>query len=139
MVGRLIENQKVCPGQHQLGKGKPSPLSSGQIGYQLEYIVPGEKKGGQRIPDLCIVQIRVCVLELLKQCLIRMKNLVLLVLVPDIHIRSGYDLPFVRFHTADQDFQKRGLSGPVVSDQRNLFPALNLQIQVLKQRKFKGF
>lgn len=40
MVGGLIEDQKVCFGQHQLGEGNTTSFSAGQSGDQFEYIIP---------------------------------------------------------------------------------------------------
>ena len=52
----------------------------------FEHIVAGEKKGCQDVSDLGVVHVRIGVGDLLKQGFLHMKNVVLLIVIADMHL-----------------------------------------------------
>ena len=86
MVGRLIEDQEVRLREHQLRQGNTSAFAAAQIADALKDIVAGEEKCRQHISDLRVVHIRVGVLQLVKERLVHVQNLVFLIVVTDMHL-----------------------------------------------------
>jgi len=78
MVGRLIEDQEVRLREHQLRQGNTSAFAAAQIA--------DEEKCRQHISDLRVVHIRVGVLQLVKERLVHVQNLVFLIVVTDMHL-----------------------------------------------------
>ena len=86
MVGRLIEDQEVRLREHQLRQGNTPAFAAAQIADALKDIVAGEEKCRQHISDLRVVHIRVGVLQLVKERLVHVQNLVFLIVVTDMHL-----------------------------------------------------
>ena len=98
MVGGLVQDEEIGLRQHQLRQGDPAPLAAAQIPDALEHVVPGEEEGRQHAADLGVVHVGVGVLELVKESLLHVEDLVLLVVVADVDPGSQADLPGVRLH-----------------------------------------
>ena len=63
-----------------------------------------------------------------------MKNLMFLVIVADVYFAAQSDPASVRVQQTVNDFQDRGFSGAVVSDDRHALTAVDLKIQIRKER-----
>ena len=55
MVGRLVEDQKVGFGEHQLCKGNPSFFTTAQISDPFEYIISGELKPAPSVLRIAVL------------------------------------------------------------------------------------
>ena len=88
VVGRLVEDQEVGIGEHQLGKGNSSALPAAQRVDRLENIVVCKQEGGQHISDFGVCQIRIRVGNLLENGLFHVEHLMLLIVVTDLYTAS---------------------------------------------------
>ena len=86
MVRRLIQDEEVRVGEYQLGKRDTSALTATQITDTLEHILTGEEESRQYIADLGIVQVRIIVRDLFKQCLLAVEHVMLLIVIADLNI-----------------------------------------------------
>ena len=86
MVGGLVKNQEIGLGEHQLRQRDASPFAAGELRDSFEHIVAGEKKSGQGASNRCIIQIRVSVGNLFKQCLFRVQHVMLLIVITDMNL-----------------------------------------------------
>ena len=68
-----------------------------------------------------------------------MQCLVLLIVVADVNTGAEPDTTLIRFQTADDQFQKGGLSGPVVANHTDTFAAPDFKVQICKKRVLKAF
>ena len=88
MVGRLVEDQKICVGEHELCERQPPALPAGEIRHALVDIVPREEKCREHVPDLGVVHVGPGVLELLEERELRVQDLVFLIVVGDENARA---------------------------------------------------
>ena len=51
MVGRFIENEKICTRQHHFDYGRSCPLAARQGGYLFKDIIALKKKGCKGVSD----------------------------------------------------------------------------------------
>ena len=86
VVGGLVQDQKICVGEHEPGKADTPLLAAAQITDALENVVPSEEEGGEHIADLGVGELRVRIGDFLKQRLFRVENMVLLIVVADLHV-----------------------------------------------------
>ena len=86
MIGRLVQDQKIGFGEHQLCKGNTASLSTGKRGNHLEYIIPCEQKGCQHIADLCFCKSRIGIGDFLEYCFFHMEYMMFLVIVTDLYL-----------------------------------------------------
>ncbi len=86
MVCRLIEDQEVRLREHQLRQGNTSAFAAGKVFDPFEYIVSGKQKRSQRIADFRVVQGWIFVRNFFKQRFIGMQDVMLLIVVADLHL-----------------------------------------------------
>ena len=86
MVGRLIEDQEVGLGEHQLCERDTTALTTGEGRDQLKYIIVGKKKGGEHVSDLCLGKGRVGIGNFLKDGFFRMQYVMLLIVIADLNL-----------------------------------------------------
>ena len=72
--------------RYQLGERYTTALAATQITDTLENILPGEEESRQHIADLGIVQVRIIVRDLFKQCLLAVEHVMLLIVIADLNI-----------------------------------------------------
>ena len=103
MVGRLVEDQEVGIGEHQLGKGNSSALTAAQRVDRLENIVVCKQEGGQHISDFGVCQIRIRVGNLLENGLFHVEHLMILIIISDVDSGTKNDLTVIRLHETVDD------------------------------------
>ena len=86
MVGRLIEDQEVCLGEHQLREGNTAALTTGERGDHFENIITGKEEGGEHVSNLCLGKCRVSIGNFLKDRLLRVEYMVFLVIISDLNL-----------------------------------------------------
>ena len=86
MVRWLIEDKEVRIGEYQLGERYTTALAATQITDTLEHILPGKEKSRQYITDLGIVQVRIIVRDLFKQCLLAVEHMMFLIVIANLYI-----------------------------------------------------
>ena len=140
MVGRLVQEQKVGLGKHQLGQGYTAFLASAQRCYFFIHIISAKKKGGQRVSDLCVVQVGIVILDFFEHRFFIMQNPMFLIVVACFHTGSEGDGSGRDGFGAVYHSKECGFSGPVITDNSNLFSPFDFDIGIGKERIFiKGF
>ena len=124
MVGRLVQDQKIGIGEHQLGKGNTSSLATAELGDLLEYIVLRKEECSKNIADLGIGHGRIIILQFLKDRLFSVKYLMSLIVVADLYIGSQTHGTAVGLHQIVDDLQNRCFTGAIVSNDGNTFSTL---------------
>ena len=104
MVRRLVEDQEVRFGKHELCEGNTSALAAGKVFDPFEYIVSGKQKRSQRIADFRVVQGWIFVRNFFKQRFIGMQDVMLLIVVADLHLTAESAGSGVRFHQLVDEF-----------------------------------
>ena len=133
MVGRLVEDQQVGFGQHELCQRDTAFFTAGEFAYKLEYIVPGKEKGSQQVSDLCIGHGRKGVGNLFKNGITVVQDVMFLVVVADVDVGTKSDMSCVLSKQTVQDLQDGGLAGSVIADQSDMFSAPYVETQPGKQ------
>ena len=103
MVCRLIEDQEVRLGEHELCKRHTSSLTAAQIPDPFKHVIPGEQERRQRTSDLCVGHSRICVGDLLKQRLFHVQDLMILIIIADVDSGTQDDLTGIRLHETVDD------------------------------------
>ena len=129
VVGRLIEDEQICLGEHELGKGYTALFSAGELADQLEDVVAGEEEGGQKVPHLGVGHGRIGVGNLFKDRVAIVEDVVLLVIVSDVDIGAQADMALVLPQKTVQDLQDGGLARSVVADQGDMFAAADVEAE----------
>ena len=130
MVCRLVQDQKIGLGEHELCQRDAAALAAGEIRDALEDIVPGEEEGSQHAADLGVVHVGPGVLEFLEEGLFGVQDRVLLVIVGDQDPGAQRHAAGIRGQKAVDDLQDGGLACAVVADDGDVFAALQLKAYV---------
>ena len=140
MIGRLIEDQEIRIGEHQLCQRYTSPFTTTQITDQLENIISGKKKSSKHVPDLCVGKCRIIIGNFFKDRLIHMKDVVFLIVVTNLHIGTQCKGTAVCPDHIVQNLEKRSFSGSVVANDGYMFPTLDLETDICEKCLWrKGF
>ena len=133
MVCRLVEDQEICLGKHQLGKRYPSAFTAAERPDLLENVVTCKEKGGEGIADLRVRKGRIVVRDLLEKSLVHMQHMMLLIVVADLDIGAQPDLAVIRGEQLVDDLQDRGLAGSVIPDDGYVLALFDVHGEVLKE------
>ena len=134
MVGGLIQDQEVRLRKHELCQGDASFLTAAQRPDLFEHIIPGKLKCRKSIADLCVVQGRVVVGDLIEDGLLIVEDMVFLVIITDLDFRSQREHAAVSLDHLVQDFEQCGLSTAVGSEKSHDPAAFQCQVQMVKRR-----
>ena len=83
MVCRLVKDQEIHVGEHDLRKRQPSLFTAGKITDQFKDIITGKKEGCEHISDCGVVHQRIFVGNLVEERFFGRKRLVFLVKIAD--------------------------------------------------------
>ena len=133
MVGRLIQDQEIGFGKHQLGKRNTTSFSTGKCGDFFKYIIPGKEECCKHISDLCFGKSRIRVGNFLKNSFIHMKNMMFLVIISDLNFGTQGKLAGICLDKSVDDLQHRCFSGSVIADKSYTFPSLDIKRNIRKQ------
>ena len=133
MVGRLVKDQEVGFGKHQLCKGNTASFSTGKCGDLLENIISGKEKCSKHISDLGLCESRISIGDLLENRLVHMQNMMFLIVITDLHLGTKGKFAGICLNKTVDDLQHGGLSGSVVSDQCHTLAAFDIKGDIGEQ------
>ena len=83
MVGRFIENQEICLGQHQLCEGYTSFFATAECTDLFKDFLPGKLKCSKCIADLRMSQGWIVIGNFIENRLFIMKDVMFLIVISD--------------------------------------------------------
>ena len=130
MVGRLVEEQQVVGRDHHLRQRETHALATGQHTDAALCEIAGEAEGSQERTLIdAAVALAECGTELLQRAALGVERVGrMLVDEGRAHVRAWPHLARGRRRRTRKDAQDRRLPGPVRTDQRDLTPALDREV-----------
>ena len=123
MVGGLVEKQEIGFGEHKFCQRDTPFFSTGKKRNLFVNVIPGKEESSEDVADLRIVEIRVVIVDLVKNRFFFVQHIVFLIVISQFDICAKDGSTLIRGFQFAEHLEKSGFTGSVFPNQSNTFSA----------------